>query len=83
MPSMTWEYVSSVMLMLAWPGSFWTRLGCLPAMRRIVAQVCPRSGNRGPDEPAFLRIDVQPCVIEVVAIVVGPRPAGKIDPPLS
>ena len=44
-PSMTWEWVSRVMEMLAWPSSSWTYFECLPATRSIVAQVWRRSWN--------------------------------------
>jgi hypothetical protein len=75
-PATTWEQASSVMLVLAWPGSSWTYSGCLPAMRRIVAQVCRRSWSRAAGRSAYLSSGLKrrpsTCVLLVVVpVVVG------------
>ena len=54
MLGITWEYVSSVIAMVACPSSSWTNLGCVPWVRSSVAQVCLRSWNRMWGSRAFL-----------------------------
>ena len=54
-PGRTWEYVSSVIEMVAWPKSSCTNLTWTPRESRIVAHVCRRSWKQIGGNPARSR----------------------------
>jgi hypothetical protein len=65
------------MLMLACPRSSWTYLGCLPAARSMVAQVCRRSCSLIAGSPALFKRGLKCLPNKFVQLIVVPAVVGN------
>ena len=66
--------------MLAWPKSFCTYLGCLSAIRSIVAQVWRKSCSLIAGSPALFKRGLQCRPNKVVQLIVAPVVVGNTRP---